>query len=154
MIRDSKGEVVSTVFGKLEKVLEPFHAELIACLQALQQASDLGLQRVILETNASMVVQSVMSAETDRSSASDLVWELKAFLRLNFVSWSVVHNPRSCNAVLMALLLSLLFGAVSPGTAPVSGSIPKRFVTMLGRNHWFLRMELFAAVDHKKINYL
>ena len=70
VIRDSEGEIISTAFGKLEKVFEPFHAELIACLQALQRAPELELQRVILETDALMVVQSVMSVETDRSSAS------------------------------------------------------------------------------------
>lgn len=56
---DSEGEVISTCFGKMEKVLEPIHAELIACLQALQRATDLGLQWVILETDTSMVVQAV-----------------------------------------------------------------------------------------------
>ena len=64
----------------------------------------------------------MMSAETDRSSASGLVWELKAFLRLNFVSWSVVHNPRSCNAV--AHGLAAMGCNLSPGTDPVFDSIP------------------------------
>lgn len=54
-------------------MLEPFHAEIIACLQAVQRATDLGLQKVILETDALMVVQAALSSTDDRSSASGLV---------------------------------------------------------------------------------
>jgi ribonuclease HI len=90
--------VVATGFGKLGRVLEPFHAELIACLQALQRAADLGFQNIILETDATMVVQAALSSDADRSSASGLVWELKD-LRCNFNSRVVAHNPRSCNLV-------------------------------------------------------
>lgn len=84
LIRECDGGVISSGYGKLENIGEAFHAEIIACLQALQRASDLGIQRVILETDASMVVQVAKSAELERSSASGLIWELKDLLAGNF----------------------------------------------------------------------
>ena len=83
----------------LSNVGEAFHAELCACLHAVQRAADLGIQRVILETDASMVVQAVTSPEIDRSSASGLIWELKNLLSSNFAAFDVIHNHRSCNLV-------------------------------------------------------
>ena len=80
LIRECDGGVISSGYGKLENIGEAFHAEIIACLQALQRAADLGIQRVILETDASMVVQVAKSAELERSSASGLIWELKDLL--------------------------------------------------------------------------
>ena len=64
-------------YGKLENVGEAFHAEIIACLQGIQRAADLGMQRMILETDASMVAQATKSTDYDRSSASGLIWEMK-----------------------------------------------------------------------------
>jgi hypothetical protein len=61
-------------------------------------AVELGIQNIILETDAAAVVQALMATETDRSSASGLLWELKDLLACNFVSSNVSHNPRSCRA--------------------------------------------------------
>jgi ribonuclease HI len=72
VIREWDGGVISADYGKLDKVGEAFHAEIIACLQGLQRAVDLGVQRVILETDSSMVVQAVKSMDYDLSSASGL----------------------------------------------------------------------------------
>ena len=38
---DQEGRVISSGYGKLEMVLEPLQAEIIACLQALQRAAEL-----------------------------------------------------------------------------------------------------------------
>jgi ribonuclease HI len=87
----------------LEKVLEPAHAEVIACLQATQTAVELAIQNIILETDAAAVVQALMPTEMDRSSASGLLWELKDLLACNLVASNVAHNPRSCNLVAHSL---------------------------------------------------
>jgi ribonuclease HI len=131
VIRSSEGEVIFTGFGNLKRVLEPFHAEIIACLQAVQRAADLGLQKVILETDAFMVVQAALSSIDDRSSASGLVWELKALLRCNFSSWVVAHNPRSCN--LVAHGLAALSYKLSPDTA-VFDNIPMCIYELLAND--------------------
>lgn len=67
------GGVISSRYGKLENVGEAFHAEIIACLQAIQGTADLGIQRVTLETDVSMVVQAVKSTEFDRCSVGGLI---------------------------------------------------------------------------------
>jgi hypothetical protein len=43
--------------GRLEKVLEPAQAEIIACpcLQAIQRAIELGIQKITLETDAAAI---------------------------------------------------------------------------------------------------
>ena len=68
-------------------------------VRAIQRAADLGVQSVILETDASMVAQAVKSVDYDRCSAGGLIWELKDLLASNFVSYAVNHIPRSCNVV-------------------------------------------------------
>ena len=70
VIREWDGGVISAGYGKLENVGEAFHAEIISCLQGIQRAADLGMQRMILETDASMVAQATKSTDYDRSSAS------------------------------------------------------------------------------------
>lgn len=57
VLRDHEGSVVSSGYGRFEKVLEPAHAEIIACLQAIQRAIELGIQNVILETDAAAIVR-------------------------------------------------------------------------------------------------
>ena len=101
---------------------EAFHAEVIACLQGIQRAADLGVQRVILETDASMVAQAVKSTDYDRSSAGGLIWEMKDLLASNFASFVVNHIPRSCN--LVADSLAALGASLSVGAVPVMDSIP------------------------------
>jgi hypothetical protein len=41
VIRDSEGAVIGSGYGKLHKVLEPLHGELVACLQAVQKAVEM-----------------------------------------------------------------------------------------------------------------
>lgn len=79
MIREWDGGVISAGYGKLENVNEAFHAEVVACSQGIQRATDLGVQKLILETDASMVAQAIKSTDNDRTSAGGLVWELKDF---------------------------------------------------------------------------
>jgi ribonuclease HI len=86
-MRGADGTVVCSGYGKLGKVLEAAHTEIIACLQALQRAAMLGIQKVVLETDALMVVQAVNAPVLDRSSASGLLWELKECLHINFSSF-------------------------------------------------------------------
>jgi hypothetical protein len=56
VIRDSDGDTVITGRGKVEHLLNAFHAELIAYLQGLQTAISLGIGHLILETDAQDVV--------------------------------------------------------------------------------------------------
>lgn len=53
--------MLSSVYGRLEMVLELAHAEIIACLQGIQRAIELGIQKIVLETDAAAVVKALMS---------------------------------------------------------------------------------------------
>jgi ribonuclease HI len=56
VVRGADGGVISSGYRVLVNVGEAFHAEICACLHATQRTADLGFQRVILATDASMVV--------------------------------------------------------------------------------------------------
>jgi ribonuclease HI len=122
VIREWDGGVINAGYGKLENVGEAFHAEIIACLQGIQRATDLGVQRMILETNAFMVAQAMKSMDFDRSSARGFIWELKDLLACNFTSCAVKHIPRSCN--MAADSLAALGASLSMGAEPVLDSVP------------------------------
>jgi ribonuclease HI len=64
-IRDHDGDVVVTGRGRLNFVLSAFQAELIACMQGVQAAQNLGIGRLILETDALMIKQAMSSDEFD-----------------------------------------------------------------------------------------
>jgi ribonuclease HI len=59
LIRDHDGDVVTMGRGKINNALSAFHIELIACLQGVQVVSDMGIGKVILETDALNVQQAV-----------------------------------------------------------------------------------------------
>jgi hypothetical protein len=124
--------VIASGYGRLENVLEPVHAEIIACLQAVQRAAEIGIQKIVLQTDAMAVVEATFSRGVDRSSASGLLWELKDLLSCNFVSSSVVHNPRSCN--LGAHSLAALGAALSLDLSPVRDSFPSCIQDMVAND--------------------
>jgi hypothetical protein len=61
-----------------------FHSELIACLQGVQVASDLGISELILETDALNVQQAVYAKGFDTRPEGGLIEELKSLARSNF----------------------------------------------------------------------
>ena len=119
--------MIGTGYRKLQKVLAPNHAELVACLQAVQ-----GVQNIILATDAAEVVRALSTSAVDRSSASGLVWELKYLLHCNFLSQVVIHNPRSFNQV--AHSLADCGARLGSGTVSVRDSIPVCTQTLLARD--------------------
>jgi len=68
VMRGADGTVVCSGYDKhkLGKVLEAAHTEIIACLQSLQRAVMLGIQKVVLETDALMVAQAANVPVLDR----------------------------------------------------------------------------------------
>ena len=61
VICDEEGDLISAGWGNLLQVLDPFQAKVIACLQGLQAAIDMGASRVQLKTDAMRVKQVVES---------------------------------------------------------------------------------------------
>jgi len=112
VVRGDDGAVISAGYGKLENVLDSHHAEIIACLQAVQRAAELGIQNLVLETDASIVVQA-------RSQFCELSYLGFKVLNRNFASRVVIHTPRSCS--LVAHELATVGAGISPGSVlPIS----------------------------------
>ncbi|OEL26270.1 hypothetical protein BAE44_0012710, partial [Dichanthelium oligosanthes] len=103
VIRDSAGNVVCEGSGRLDHLLNSFHAEVIACIHGLKAAAELGIEQVILETDALMVQQAVSSSAYGLSFASEPVCELKHLVHSSFSSFESKYKPRDCNRVAHAL---------------------------------------------------
>ena len=72
LVRDSEGDVVVSGRGKIDHLLNAFKAELIACLHGIQSAVDLGIGRLIVETDAKMV-QAITTNEYDDAAIGVLI---------------------------------------------------------------------------------
>jgi ribonuclease HI len=96
ILRDPDGDIVGARRGKLEAILDPLQSEIIACVQGVQAAVKEGVGNVIIETDATVVVQAISSSAYDLSAMATLVAELRSLLSLDFQSWRVQHRPRSC----------------------------------------------------------
>ena len=95
LTRDSDGDVVLSGWGRVNHLLNAFQAEAIACLQGVQAACNLGIGRLILETDALKVKLALSTEENDLSLAGGIVEELKFIVSTSFVSFECIHVPRN-----------------------------------------------------------
>jgi hypothetical protein len=63
VIRDSDGDVVGAGWGKIPSVMDAFQAEMIACLQGLQVAIDIGARKIVSEIDAMLTQQAITSKD-------------------------------------------------------------------------------------------
>ena len=68
VIRDDQGTVMLAGSGKENYLQDAFHAELLGCLACLRDAMDMGLQNIVLETDAS-IVKTTLDSDEYRLSA-------------------------------------------------------------------------------------
>ena len=52
VIRDCDGQVIKAWAGKCSHLLDALHAELLACLAGVRAAGELGISKVIIETDS------------------------------------------------------------------------------------------------------
>ena len=83
--------------GKVNHLLNPLQAEIIACLRRIQMAITVGAGYIILETDAQEVVKAIRSSCYDDSTLGHLFHEAKALLALNFIQFECVFVARECN---------------------------------------------------------
>lgn len=89
LIRDWDGDMVLAGRGKINHLLCAFQAELVACLQGVQSAADLGISRLIMETDAQEVVRALNSTAYDDSVVGHLVDEIKVSVKIKFYQFRV-----------------------------------------------------------------
>jgi hypothetical protein len=97
LIRDCDGDLVLTGRGRINHLLSPFHAELIACLQGIQLAVNLGTDCIIVETDTQEVVKAIKSNSYDGSAVGHLIDEIKSLLTSNFLCFECAFIGRKCN---------------------------------------------------------
>lgn len=83
--------------------LSALHAELVACREGIRKAAELGMTRVVIDTD-SMLAK--MALETDSfalAPTGGVVYECKCLMNLTFVSCGLSFCPRDCNKVAHAV---------------------------------------------------
>jgi ribonuclease HI len=77
------------------------HAETLACIKGLEQASVLGLEHIIMETDAKVVVivNAIKNQLFDRSSLGMMFREIRARILYDFNECTISHCPQACNEV-------------------------------------------------------
>lgn len=103
IIRDSDGDVVQAGRGRINHLMDSFQGEIVACLQGVKAAIELGISYAIIEIDALLVQQAATSEAYNMSTIGGLIKELKELCRLNLFSFSFQFKPRECNRVARAL---------------------------------------------------
>ena len=77
--------------GAVDKkfLLNPFHAELLACLAGVRMAVSMGLSRVVLETDATFVKTVLEGEEYLLSACGGIITEIRFLLMSEFSSFSI-----------------------------------------------------------------
>uniref|UniRef100_A0ACD5Y1D3 Uncharacterized protein n=1 Tax=Avena sativa TaxID=4498 RepID=A0ACD5Y1D3_AVESA len=85
--------------GQLSHVADALHTETVACLKAIEFASEAGMGRIIIETDATLLKSALQSSEFDSARHGVLFREAKFLLTTNFIKYKVLYCKRDCNRV-------------------------------------------------------
>lgn len=97
--------------GRIELVHDALCAEAMACLYALRAAANNGISHVSVETDCSVLVQALKSADYDQATAGVIFKQIRLMSLVDFVKVDVSFADRSCNrVVLMNWLVEGLIG--------------------------------------------
>jgi ribonuclease HI len=129
LIRDHDGEVVMSGRRRISYALSAFHAELIACMQGVQVASNLGIGNLILETDAINVQGALQSQSYDVRPEGGFTEELNPFASLNFSNFTCNFLDRARNKA-AHVLVNLGYDCVK-GEALISSAVPDDIVVII-----------------------
>ena len=101
--RNNNGEFLERGYGKSERVSSPLQAEAQAALVSLRRVAELGMSRIVLETDAANLQKGLTSTELDRSVDGCLFRQIRNFISESFVQCVIRACPRSCNKVVDCL---------------------------------------------------
>jgi ribonuclease HI len=99
VIRDQHGQVRGSGAGKIAYALSAAHAEILACEEAAQAASEWGMTNVQIETDAQNLVHAMRSTEYDRAAEGIIYKNLRLYMQMAFSSFEFVFIPRRCNNI-------------------------------------------------------
>lgn len=99
VIRDDNGGVIKAAAGKETCVLDAFHAELLGVQAGLRMVASLGISRLHIETDATLVKEAVEGDEYRLSAMGGIVTEINYLLSSELLFSSINVCPRACNKV-------------------------------------------------------
>jgi ribonuclease HI len=102
VIRDHHGEATAGASCFFPHVSDPERAELLACRRAALLAMEVGVTKLVLETDCAGAVAKLKTDGLERSVHGPLVEEIKQLLK-GFDDFSVVHVRRTGNVVAHSL---------------------------------------------------
>uniref|UniRef100_A0ACD5UGW9 Uncharacterized protein n=1 Tax=Avena sativa TaxID=4498 RepID=A0ACD5UGW9_AVESA len=94
--RDSSADVHFAAAGPIEVATDALHTETLPLSYAVQVAEQLGVGRVIFETDCSNLHRALVSSDYDLAHIGTIISDLKFRLHMNFIDASVVYAPRIC----------------------------------------------------------
>jgi hypothetical protein len=97
--RDHLGEVRGARTGRILHAGSGLQTEAIACMEAVEAASDWGMGKVHVETDCANLVAALTGREYDLAPEGVLFREIRSFVSLNFISFKVSFCSRLCNKV-------------------------------------------------------
>lgn len=103
-VRDDSGTVLGTGMGQAHHLVNALHAEPIACVRAIEFASEVGLSRIISETDAALLKSALLTNEFDTARHGVLFREAKFLLATSFTDFKVFSCKRECNSVAHVLV--------------------------------------------------
>ena len=99
VVRDSSGEVLAAGAGNITYAASSLQAEAIAVYKSILQAARLGMTRIILEMDATVLASALKSCCVDQSAIGGLVYQIRDIMCDDFSCCTVSVCNRSCNKV-------------------------------------------------------
>jgi ribonuclease HI len=129
VIRNTNGEVLASGAGNISFAASAIHTEAMAAYKGLQHAAQLGMAKIILETDATVLADTLNSISIDRSSIGCIIRQMRDFMQFEFSSCIVSVCNRNCNKVADSLAT---YGAyvLDSGSSVLMSQIPE-FVYVL-----------------------
>jgi hypothetical protein len=97
MVRNMNGEILAARAGNIRHASSPLHAVATAAYKSIIHAAQLGMSRIILETDAMVLATALKSTNIDRSSIRALVFHIRDMMQSEFSFCNVSLCTRSCN---------------------------------------------------------
>lgn len=113
IIRNNAGLVAAAGAGASEFFMNAQHAETMACFKGIEHAARMGLDKIIVETDAASIVDAIRNSDCNRSSYVMTIREIRVRLNYDFSFSCISHCPWACNSVahiLAAIGLNCEFG--------------------------------------------
>lgn len=95
--RGNDGSFLAAGTGSMNHLSSAFHAEAAACVAAIERMSNMGVFRVIFESDSLNLVNALKSGDSDLSDIGVLYREARSLCVLDFDAFEFRFCRRSCN---------------------------------------------------------